>query len=284
MTGGEVEPQLDLDAYLARIGYTGSREPKPDTLAALHLAHAQSIPFENLDVLLGRGIRLDLASLEQKLVRDRRGGYCFEQNLLFAAVLEALGFRVARLAARVRLGATRVLPRTHMCVAVDVDGTLYLADVGFGAEGLYLPIPLAADQPHRQLNSTYQLRAETADHWVLESKRATGWFELYVFTLEPQHLSDYEVANWYVSTNPQSPFTRTLTAQRLTPEARHILRGRELITERDGQQQLETLADDAAVLEVLAERFGLEFPRDTRFRNEPWIDSSARGSPPIGDP
>jgi len=269
MTADDAEATLDLDAYLARIGYSGSREPTRATLAALHLAHAQHIPFENLDILLGRGIRLDLGSLQQKLVHDRRGGYCFEQNLLFSAALEALGFRLTRLAARVRMGHTRVLPRTHMLLAVETDGARYLADVGFGGEGLYLPIPLVDDRPEHQFTSTYRLQGEDAHHWVLQSKRSEGWFELYVFTLEPQHLSDYEMANWYVSTNPQSPFTRTLTAQRLTPEARYILRGREFITERDGQQQLQTLADDAALLSLLAEKFGLEFPPDTRFRNEP---------------
>ncbi len=270
MTADEAEVIFDLDAYLARIGYSGPRQPTRETLAALHLAHAQSIPFENLDVLLGRGIQLDLESLQQKLVRDRRGGYCFEQNLLFSAALEALGFRLSRLAARVRMGATRVLPRTHMCVAVDVEGARYLADVGFGAEGLYLPIPLADEQPQRQFTSTYRVRREDADHWVLESQRPAGWLELYAFTLEPQHLSDYIVANWYVSTSPKSPFTRTLTAQRLTPEARYILRWREFVTQRDGQEHLQTLADDAALLPLLAKQFGLAFPPDTRFRNDPW--------------
>jgi N-hydroxyarylamine O-acetyltransferase len=270
MTADDPEVTFDLDAYLARIGYDGPREPTRETLDALHLAHAQNIPFENLDILLGRGIHLDLGSLQQKLVHDRRGGYCFEQNLLFSAALEVLGFRLTRLAARVRWGATRVLPRTHMCVAVDVDDARYLADVGFGAEGLYLPIPLADEQPHRQFTSTYRVRREDADHWVLESQRPTGWFELYAFTLEPQHLADYEVANWYVSTNPRSPFTRTLAAQRLTPEGRYSLRWREFVTERNGQQELQTLPDDAALLPLLAEKFGLNFPPDTRFRNEPW--------------
>src|SRR2546422_1681671 len=123
----ESDVTIDLDAYFTRIGYAGVRRPTMETLRALHLAHATHISFENLDVLLGRPILLDLESLQAKLVRGRRGGYCFEQNALFAAVLERLGFTVTRLAARVRMGVTRVLPRTHMALAVEVDGGSWLA-------------------------------------------------------------------------------------------------------------------------------------------------------------
>src|SRR5881398_483010 len=118
---------LDLDAYLARIGYQGGLSPTAAVLKALHSAHVFSIPFENLDILLGRPILLDLESLQAKLVHGKRGGYCFEQNLLFAAVLEQLGFAVTRLAARVRRGAARLLPRTHMTLRVEVEGAAWLA-------------------------------------------------------------------------------------------------------------------------------------------------------------
>src|SRR5215470_2919639 len=148
---------FDLDAYLARTGYAGELAPTRATLDALHLAHATRIPFENLDILLGRPIRLDLASLQAKLVRDRRGGYCFEQNRLFASVLESLGFTVTTLAARVRFGTPAVLPRTHMLVQVDVDGVRLLADVGFGAFGLLLPIALDDPGESRQFAWTYRI-------------------------------------------------------------------------------------------------------------------------------
>src|ERR1051325_366706 len=115
---------MNLDAYLARIGHTGSREASLATLRALHLLHVGAIPFENLDVLLGRGIRMDLESVEQKLVRDRRGGYCFEQNTLFAAVLRALGFKVDAFLARVRWNVPQEnrTPLTHMILRVEIDG------------------------------------------------------------------------------------------------------------------------------------------------------------------
>jgi N-hydroxyarylamine O-acetyltransferase len=146
----EPDGTLDLDAYLQRIGYAGSHTPSRATLDALHLAHATHIPFENLDILLGRPIRLDLASLQAKLVAGRRGGYCFEQNRLFAAALEALGFAVTPLAARVRFGTTSILPRTHMTLQVEVDGSRVLADVGFGVFGLLLPVSLEQTGESRQ--------------------------------------------------------------------------------------------------------------------------------------
>ena len=141
---------VDLEAYLQRIGYTGGLDPTVETLTALHRAHVLSIPFENLDILLGRPIRLDLASLQGKLVRDRRGGYCFEQNALFAAVLEHLGFAVTRLAARVSMGEERTTPRTHMILAVDLEGTRWLADVGFGGDTLLDPVRFDDDEPVQQ--------------------------------------------------------------------------------------------------------------------------------------
>ena len=111
---------FNLDAYLARINYHDRRCANIGVLTDLHEAHAAMIPFENLDVVLGRPVRLDLPSLEAKLVAGRRGGYCFEQNSLFAAALETMGFKVQRLAARVRYGSTRVGPRTHMVLRVDL--------------------------------------------------------------------------------------------------------------------------------------------------------------------
>ena len=125
-----VTATVDLAAYLERIGYAAELRPDHATLAGLHLAHATHIPFENLDVLLGRPIRLDLPSLQAKLVAGGRGGYCFEQNLLFAAVLRQLGFAVTPLAARVRYRTTQLLPRTHMLLLVRADGADWIADVG----------------------------------------------------------------------------------------------------------------------------------------------------------
>ena len=254
---------MNLETYTARIGYAGDLKPDPETLKGLHLAHATHIPFENLDVLLRRPVPLDLDSLWAKLVCGGRGGYCFEQNALFAAVLEQIGFRVTRLAARVRAGATGIRPRSHMLLLVDGC----IADVGFGAEGLLLPVPLRPGEEARHFGWTYRVVTEGPLH-VLQSLHPEGWFDLYSFTLEEQYPVDYEVSNHFTSTYPRSPFVRTLLVQRPGIERRLMLVNRRLI-ETTPQGQSETvLADDDALLEVLSSRFGLNFPPGTRFPYE----------------
>lgn len=256
--------RVDIDAYLQRIGYVGDLRPSYAVLEALHLAHARHIPFENLDILLGRPVHLDLETLQAKLVRAGRGGYCFEHNLLFAAVLQELGFSVTRLAARVRYRTQQMLPRTHMLLLVDVDGSKWLADVGFGAEGLLLPVPFGSGQPSRQFLWTYRV-VEEPGLWVLQSVHDGSWVDLYTFTLEPQQQVDYEMANYYTSTHPTSRFVQTLTAQLTLPEARTVLRNRELIVDTGTTVTTRVLAGDAEILDVLAETFGLRFPAGTRF-------------------
>jgi N-hydroxyarylamine O-acetyltransferase len=268
---GRVEPgdragNVDLGAYLARVGYEGELGSTLETLRGLHFAQATRIPFENLDILLGRPIALDLDSLQKKLVAGGRGGYCFEHNSLLAAVLESLGFAVTRLAARVRIGAAAVRPRTHMLLAVEVDAEPWLADVGFGGGGLLHPIRLRPGEVARQFGRSYRLEND-GDALVLQSLRGEGWLDLYAFTMEPQYSVDYEVANHYTSTHPHSPFTRTVIAQRTGPEGSRILRNRTLTEERPGQEPTTTtLPDDEALLEALSEHFGLRFPAGTRFR------------------
>jgi N-hydroxyarylamine O-acetyltransferase len=256
---------LDLEAYLRRIDYAGNLAPLRSTLEALHLAHVTHIPFENLDILLGRPILLDLASLQAKLVVGRRGGYCFEQNLLFSSVLQALGFTVTQLAARVRLGSDELRPRTHMTLRVDVDGAGWLADVGFGAAGPLLPVPFDPGEESRQHGWTYRV-VDEAGQRLLQSSRGASWENLYTFTQEPQHQVDYELASHYTSTHPGSPFTQTLTAQQIGPDVRRILRHREYSEDRGSETTRRTLADDDEVLDVLAGTFGLRFPAGTRFR------------------
>jgi N-hydroxyarylamine O-acetyltransferase len=255
--------RLDLDAYLERVGYRGPRDASIDTLHALHLAHATSIPFENLDILLGRSIRLDLESLQRKLIAERRGGYCFEQNLLLAAGLETLGFDVTLLSARVRYGATVVRPRTHMLLLVTVADSRWIADVGFGGEGLLKPVRLAIDAESCQFHWRYRL-VEEGRHYVLQSRRPDGWMDMYAFTLEPHERVDYEVSNHYTSTHPTSPFRTMPIVQRPSPEARYILRDRELTTDTGAQVTARTVSDEE-LLDVLRETFGIDLADGTRF-------------------
>ena len=260
---------LDLPAYLRRIDYAGEIAPTREALAALHLAHATHIPFENLDILLGRPIVLDLASIQAKLVGARRGGYCFEHNLLFAAVLMEFGFGFTQLAARVRHRTTAILPRSHMLLLVEVEGSRWLADVGFGGEGLLLPVPFGAGAEVRHFAWTYRVIEEAGSTWVLQSRRNDAWLDLYAFSLEAQHAVDYQIANHYMSTHPNSRFVQTLTVQLPGAQRRMILRQRELVEDRGEAVAARTLADDDELLQVLQETFGLCFPAGTRFRGFP---------------
>jgi N-hydroxyarylamine O-acetyltransferase len=255
---------FDLGAYLGRIGDAGPLDPTVEVLDRIHQAHATTIPFENLDILLGRPIRIDLESLQAKLVRGLRGGYCFEQNTLFAAALERIGFRVTTLAARVRYGSTRLLPRTHMLLKVDFDDGPRVADVGFGGDGLLKSLPLDPGRESRQYHWTYRV-VEKDDGLVLQSLRPEGWLDLYFFTLEPHYPVDYEMGNHYTSTYPASIFRQVVIAQRPTPEARYVLCGRELSVERAGETIRRELGDDDELLSVLSSTFGLRFPPGTRF-------------------
>lgn len=255
---------IDLGAYLDRIGYGGTSEPSLETLTALHAAHVTAVPFENLDILLGRSISLELPALETKLVTARRGGYCFEQNTLFQAVLERLAFRVVPLAARVRAGMTSVRPRTHMLLRVELEEGAYLADVGFGRDGLVHPLSFAAGAEVRSAGVTHRLRRED-DLWVLTAEEAGDPSELYAFTLEPQQPVDYEMANHYTSTWPTSKFVQTLTAQRSWPGGRAILRNRDLTVRAGSSLRTETIRDPEHLLLVLRREFGLSFPAGTRF-------------------
>jgi N-hydroxyarylamine O-acetyltransferase len=261
-------PDAELSAYLDRIDLAVRPAATAAGLADLHLAHATHIPFENIDVLLGRPIHLDPESLHKKLVLDRRGGYCFEQNLLFSRVLEKLGFRVTRLAARVRFRATGLLPRTHMLLKVEADGEPWLADVGFGGSGPLLPLQFVAGREQRQFLWAYQLVREQ-DAWVLQGRHQDRWSDFYTFTMEPQEVVDYVVANYYVSTHPDSPFTRTLAAQRPTPEARYLLRNRELIVERASGSETTTIAD-SELPNVLQHFFDLTLPAGATIPDRPW--------------
>lgn len=254
---------LDLAAYLARIGFGGDPEPRLDALFALHFAHATTIPFENLDIQMGLPIRLDLASLQDKLVRRRRGGYCFEQNTLFLAVLKTVGFEAIPCEARVRLGAPELLPRTHMLLLVRLDEAFWLCDVGFGGEGLLWPVPLDGEV-HGQFRNAYRVIPERHLQ-VLQSRHGEGWIDLYAFQPEPQFSVDFEVANHFTSTHPESRFVKTLTAQLPGPEVRRILRNRAYAELRGEAVEGRELSLDE-LIPTLREAFGIEVPPGARFQ------------------
>jgi len=268
-------PSPDLDAYCARIGYTGPRTPTLATLHAIAAHHAAAIPFENLDVLLNRPPRLDPASLVQQLVHARRGGYCFQQNGLLLHVLGALGFAVTPLSARVRLQQPRdfIPPRTHLFVKVELDGTPWVVDCGVGSFSLTAAIRLEEDI--EQATPHEPRRFVRAGGRLFHQVKVNGeWTDVCEFTGEEMPLIDRELANWWTSTNPESRFRQRLTAARagLDGTRRSIL-NREFTVRRGAQiieQRELTTANE--LLEVLAEHFGLHFPAGTRFGppGSPW--------------
>ncbi len=261
-----IDGAFPLERYLARLGVHEPLAADAATLARLHEAHVAAIPFENLDILLGRGISLEPRAIFAKLVDARRGGYCFEQNALFQRVLEHLGYRVTALAARVHSDGGAVRPRTHMTLRVDTAAGPWLADVGFGGDGLVHPLPFAPDVETRVGPAGYRLVEEGAA-WALESRwgAAGAWRPLYRFTHDAALPPDFEVANWYTSTHPSSPFTSTLTVQRAWRDRRVILRDRELTRVDEAGRSLERLGDREQLLVVLRREFALEFPSGTSF-------------------
>jgi N-hydroxyarylamine O-acetyltransferase len=259
-----LELKPDLDAYRARIRYRGELAPTVDVLKALHFGHATHIPFENLDVLLRRTIRLDREGLWSKLVTGGRGGYCFEHNSVLAAVLETIGFPVRRLAARVRFGVTEVRPRLHMLLLVEAGGEPWLADVGFGGDGLLYPLPFRPGETAEQFAWKHRIISEPPNY-VLQSWHSEGWLDLYCFGMEEHFPIDFEVANHFTATYPGNRFLRYLLAQLPGPERRVALVNRTLTVQTpDGATETPVEGDDG-ILATLAEHFGLVFPAGTRF-------------------
>lgn len=254
---------LDLGAYFRRIGYEGPAAPDLATLRQILRRQVGAIPFENLDPLMGRPVRLDLPSLEAKLVHGRRGGYCFELNSLLEAALEAIGFAVTGLAARVRWMAPpeRPLgPRTHMLLRVELPEGTYLADAGFGGHLLDEPLRLEIDSQQRTAAALYRLTRQDGV-LALSTRLPTGWQLMYLFDLEPQVPADYEMGSWFTSTHPQSWFTQRLLIERLTDDARHTLSNTRLLERRrDGTVSERNLSDPAELADTLERIFGLSSP------------------------
>jgi N-hydroxyarylamine O-acetyltransferase len=193
---------MDLSAYRERIGVG------PDAgLAEVHRAHVTSIPFENLDSHQGVPVSLELDDLERKLVARRRGGYCFEHNLLFAASVEALGLRAEPMLARVRLGRPpgTPRPRTHLVHRVHAGDGVWLADVGFGNGTLLEPIPFAPGAEHEQSGWRFRIVKDGEEH-VLQTLDGSDWVDVYGFVPEPVPAIDIEMSNWFTCTHPGSPF------------------------------------------------------------------------------
>jgi N-hydroxyarylamine O-acetyltransferase len=253
-----------LDRYLDRIGVTDGVAPDLATLKALHAAHVEAIPFDCLDPLLGRPVKLDLASLQNKLVDSRRGGYCHEQNALFRAALDAIGFKVTGLGGRARWTYppdSPLGPRTHMLLKVDLPEGPFIADVGFGACVMDAPLEFKTAVDQRTAMGTYRLSKADGLFW-LSAKQPESWRVMYAFNLEPQLPADYELVNYYTSTSPQALFTSKLIMERVGRDERYKLVNRRFRVEaRDGELLSERNVESADELRrVLDETFNVDSP------------------------
>ncbi|WP_192249334.1 arylamine N-acetyltransferase family protein [Mesorhizobium silamurunense] len=250
---------VDLDAYFARIGYSGPTDSSLATLASLHLAHPQAIPFENIDALMGVSVGLDPASLQDKVFSQGRGGYCFEHNLIFMHALAELGFNVSGLAARVLWGQPddTITARSHMLLRVELDGKTYIADVGFGGLTLTAPLLLEPDLEQQTPHEAFRI-AEAGDHFRLQANIGGtniggDWRTLYRFDMQRTYEVDYQVSSHFLSTHPSSHFLSTLVAARALPDRRYALRNNRLSTHHPGgrseQREIASAAELADVLE-----------------------------------
>ena len=250
---------LDLDAYLARVGVSAG-----PGLAELHRGHVTAIPFENLDPRRGVPVSLEPEDLERKLVTERRGGYCFEQNLLLKSALEALGADVAMYLARVRMGGVpgTPRPRTHLVLGVTDGGKRWHADVGFGNGTLLEPIPFGSGGEYEQSGWRFRV-VEDGPELVLQSVARDGeWFDLYGFIPEPVPLIDVITSNWYTSTHPRSPFVTGLIVSAQRPDGERLSlsdwTGELSLTVQTPRRATVSAVEPDTAGQLIAGRFGLE--------------------------
>ena len=257
-----MDKPVDLDAYFQRIGFRGAAAANLDTLQELHRLHVEAIPFEGLSPFIGEEVRLDTGSLQEKLVARGRGGYCFEQNVLFWRVLQAIGFRVIGLGGRVRLNWPDdvIMPRGHMLLLVTLPEGRYVADVGFGGLTLTGALRLELGVEQRTPHEPARILESGGIHRV-QVKLGDEWKTLYTFEMAETFMPDYEMANWYFATHPQSPFVSGVILARAEPGRRHALRNtRYTVHELDGKSETRHLASLKEFRSVLHEAFRVPLP------------------------
>ncbi len=276
------EDDFPLDAYLARIGLTRPAAPNFATLGAIIRHHAVAIPFESIDPFLGRGVRIDLGTLTDKLIRRRRGGYCFEQNLLLLAALRALGFRAESRLARVIRGQPddAMTPRTHVMLCVELADGAFLVDVGFGNLTPTAPLAFATDAPQTTPHERFRLVPRDGE-WVVRADMGGDWQSLYRLGPDRPAQADLEVANWFTATHPASPFTGNLVVARPVADGRHTLFNTRHARRTGNGVAVSHLSDSNELGRVLEGAFGLVLdtaerdvlfaaaavrPEDARFR------------------
>lgn len=249
---------MDIRAYLQRIHFQGELEPGAELLSSLHHANLLAVPFENLDIHLGRPIELDERHLFEKIVASRRGGFCYELNGLFAWLLRELGFQVDLLSAEVFEDGTFSPEFDHLVLRVRLEVD-WLADVGFG-DSFIRPLKLTLGEEQVQRGKIYCLERD-ADYWILMVRGNAGeWEPYYRFNLKPRALRDFQGRCHYHQTSPESHFTKKRVCTRLTDEGRITLRDKRLIETRNGQRQERQISSEAECLAALEKHFGIRLP------------------------
>lgn len=259
MSKGVASHDVDLDMYCTRIGYAGPRRPTLKTLRALLALQPASISFEAIDALLDRDIDISPTAVDAKLLRGARGGYCFEQNGLLKRVLEALGFDVQGLLARVHWMASpgaALGPRTHMVLRVVVDGVPWLADAGFGGCVPTAPLRMDTSGPQATQHETFRV-IPLGDGLLVQVMLDDEWASLYDFSGSFALDADYEMANWFTSTHPSSHFRQRLSVARTTPEARYALKDNCLTIRYPDGRVLRRFLDAGQLERELRETFHL---------------------------
>ena len=254
---------MNIDAYLERINYTGSLKPTAETLRALQVAHLLAVPFENLSIHAGEPIVLNEDSLFGKIVENRRGGFCYEANGLFAGLLRALGFEVAMLSAGVATKDGGFGPDfDHMTLMVTL-AERWLVDVGFGDSFLE---PLLLDSRDEQVQGALSFRiVEDDSHLILQRRDHGGdWVPQYRFTLQPHTFADYEEMCHFHQTSPESHFTKGPLCSLATADGRVTLTGLRLITTSAHQRSEDPLADRDSFDRILHDQFGIVMKNSVR--------------------
>ncbi|USD19701.1 arylamine N-acetyltransferase [Microbulbifer variabilis] len=255
---------INLSKYLARIGYRNKPALDLKTLRDILTQHIRTLPFENVTSFLGSPVNIEMAAIEQKLVSQKRGGYCFEQNALLRAGLQQIGFAVTGLAARVlwQTPPGHQPAQSHMILLVKVGQVPYLVDAGFGSNTLTAPLRLDVSGPQSTPHGTYRL-TQSGEDYLLEVKVHDAWHSMYSFDLRPRTAGDYKIANWFCSTHPESRFVEHLIATRAFPEGRHALLDRQLSYQPiTGAKTVIMLANVEELRKTLLSIFGIEVPED----------------------
>lgn len=247
----------DIRSYLDRLGVDTLPAANFSTLQQLHYLHPQVFPFESLSPLLGIDVDLETAAIFQKMVVGGRGGYCFEQNLLFGAILCTLGFEVKSLAGRVlwNVRESKILPRDHMVLMVRVEGKNYLVDVGFGGNTLTAPLSMDTKEPQPTSHEWFRV-SRLGNQYVLAIQLKGFWQDMYQFGLEEYLLADYQVISWYLGNHSDSVFTQDLMAARTLPEGRYTLKNNQFsIHHKDGSTEKRNLDSSGELISLMKSEF-----------------------------